>query len=141
MSTTGDDDKKAILDHIDSIFNAFIRQDREALRRTHTADWIGFQGPSTSIERGIDAYMKNAETSLQHFTGTGYEMLDSEVQVHGDVAIVFYVARYDYRDGKGDAASIPLRSVDIYQRVRGEWIQAGSHITPIPTGGSWGESS
>lgn len=141
MRSNFEDDKKAILDHIHSIFQAYIRRDRDAIRRTHTEDWTGFQGPSTSIERGIEAYMKNAETALEHFAGTGYEILDTEVQVHGDIGIVYYVARFDYRDAEGKAASIPLRSIDIYQRVDGEWIQSGSHITPIPTDGSWGESS
>lgn len=140
-ATTSKSDRDMILEHIDSIFQAYIRRDRDAIRRLHTDDWIGFQGPSTTIERGIDAHMKNADASLQHFRGTGYEILDSEVQLFGDLALVFYVARYDYRDMDGKEGSIPLRSIDIYRRVKGEWNQAASHITVIPAGGSWGESS
>ncbi len=84
--------------------------------------------------------MKNADTSLEHFRGTGYEILDSEVQNFGDLALVFYVARYDYRDMDNKKGSIPLRSIDIYRREEGEWNQAGSHISVIPAGGSWDES-
>ena len=102
---------------------------------------ISVQGPSTTIERGIDAHMKNADASLEHFQGTGYEILDSEIQLFGDLALVFYVARYDYRDMEGKEGSIPLRSIDIYRREEGEWNQAGSHISVIPASGSWGESS
>jgi len=54
------------------------------------------------------------------------------------VAVVYYVARYDYCDANGHEGSLPLRSVDIYRREDGHWIQAGSHITPIPHG-AWGE--
>jgi len=132
-------DRELILDHIRSIFDAYIRRDREAIRRTHAEDWIGFQGPSTSIERGIDAYMKNADSSLEHFQGSGYELIDTEVQIFGDIGIVYYIGRYDYGDLEGKQGSLLLRSVDIYRRETGGWIQIGSHITPIPSGGRWGE--
>jgi len=131
-------DRTQILEHIDGIFQAYVRRDREAIRRTHTPDWTGFQGPSVKIERGIDDYMVNAEKSLEHFYGTGYALLDTEVQLYGDVALVYYVARFDYRDGEGRRGSIPLRSLDVYRRENGAWNQCGSHITPIPSGGAWG---
>jgi len=134
-------DHEGILRHIHSIFQAYLRQDHDAIRRTHTRDWTGFQGPSTKIERGIEDYMKNAVESMDRFQGTGYELLDTEVQLHGDVGIVFYVARYDYRDKKtGETGSLPLRSVDIYCRENEEWNQCGSHIGVIQSGGLWGEN-
>jgi ketosteroid isomerase-like protein len=139
MSENQSNDKQQILDHIHSIFQAFIKQDRDTLRETHADNWIGFLGPSTSIEKGIDAYMANAEKSLQNFKGTGYEISESEIQVFGDMALVFYVARYDYEDISGHAHSLPLRSIDIYRRDKDSWIQAGSHISVIPNSGEWGE--
>lgn len=131
-------DRAQILEHIHGIFRAYIAGDRAAIRRAHTPDWVGFQGPSTGIERGLDAYMVNAERSLRAFRGTGYELLDAEVSVFGDFAVVFYVGRYDYRDQDGAQGSLPLRSVDLYRREPEGWIQFGSHITPIPSGGPWG---
>ncbi|MEE8576852.1 MAG: nuclear transport factor 2 family protein [candidate division Zixibacteria bacterium] len=133
------DDKQQILSHIHSIFQAFLDQDRENIRNAHTADWTGFLGPSTQIERGIEAYMANVEKSLNAFKGFGYELLDSEIQIYDSVAVVYYVARYDYRAEDDQTHSIPLRSVDIYRREKDGWIQAGSHITIIPEGGDWGE--
>lgn len=141
VQTQTDKDTKTILAHIDGIFQAYLRKDRDAIRRMHTTDWVGFQGPSTRIERGIADYMVNAEKSLQNLDGTGYEILDTEVQIHGDIALVYYVARYDYRDKSGQSGSLPLRSVDIYRRENGEWNQAGSHIGVIPNAGNWGERS
>lgn len=135
-------DREEILGHIHGIFRAYLRQDREAIRRMHTTDWVGFQGPSTKIERGLDDYMKNAESSLSHLRGTGYELLDVETQIHGDLALVYYVARYDYVDKEGRAGSLPLRSIDVYRRADGGWNQCGSHITPVPsTGAVWGGGS
>ncbi len=136
---TAKQNREQILQHIHGIFQAYLRQDRDAIRKTHTPDWTGFQGSSVKIERGIDAYMVNAEKSLQNLRGTGYELLDTEVQIYGDMALVYYIARYDYRDREGREGSIPLRSIDVYRRERGEWNQCGSHITPIPAGGDWGE--
>lgn len=140
MQSATQRDQHEILAHIRTIFQAYVDRDLKTIRGTHTPDWTGFQGPSRRIERGIDDYMHNAEKSLEAFTGTGYEILDSEIQIYGDVAVVYYVARYDYCDAAGTDHELPLRSVDIYRRENGHWIQAGSHITPIPTG-AWGESS
>jgi ketosteroid isomerase-like protein len=136
---TADADRAAILAHIRGIFQAYVDRDRATIERTHTADWTGFQGPSTKIERGLADYMVNADRSLAAFRGTGYELLDTEVQLHGDLALVYYVARYDYLDAEGRPGSLGLRSLDVYRRERGEWIQCGSHITPLPAGGDWGE--
>lgn len=132
-------DRAAIVAHIRSIFQAYVDRDRATIESTHSADWTGFQGPSTKIERGLADYMVNADRSLAAFRGTGYELLDTEVQLHGDVALVYYVARYDYVDGEGKAGSLGLRSLDVYRRDAGGWIQSGSHITPLPSGGAWGE--
>lgn len=137
MQTT--QDEQAILDHIRSIFQAYLDRDRGKIRRTHSEDWTGFMGPSTKIERGIDDYMVNADKSLEGFHGTAYELLDTEVQFHGDIALVFYVARYDYANPDGQSGSVPLRSLDVYRRDGDQWIQCGSHITVIPAGGAWGE--
>lgn len=134
-------DREEILAHIRSIFEAYIRQDRDAIRRTHSSDWTGFQNPSVRIERGIDAYMRNAELSLQTLRGKSFEILDAEVQVRGDTAIVYYVARYDFVHSDGQPGSVPLRSVDIYRREADGWIQCGSHIGVIPAEASWERGS
>jgi ketosteroid isomerase-like protein len=136
-SATAARDRAAILEHIRSIFEAYIRRDRDAIRRTHTQDWTGFQGPSTKIERGLDDYMVNADLSLQTLVGTGFELFDTEVQFRGDVALVYYVARYDYRDAEGAAHAVPLRALDVYERDGEGWIQCGSHIAAIPAAPSW----
>lgn len=139
MATDLAKDSEKILAHIHSIFQAFLRQDRRTLRETHATNWVGFLGPSVGIERGIEAYMANAEKSLQNLKGKSYELLDHEIQIHHDLGIVYHVARYDYEDADGAMHSIPLRSIDIYRRDGDDWIQAGSHITVIPSGGAWGE--
>lgn len=131
-------DREQIIGHIHAIFQAFVRQDREAIKKAHTENWVVFLGPSTGIERGIDAYMANVDKSLDSFKGVGYELLDTEVQLFGDLALVYYVARYGYEGDDGVTHSLPLRSVDIYRRESGDWIQAGSHITVIPNEGAWG---
>jgi hypothetical protein len=86
--------------------------------------------------------MKNADASLSAFRGLGYDLIDTEIRIHGDVAVVYYVARYDYVEGEGSGPthSLPLRSIDIYERRDGAWIQTGSHITPIPAAGRWGSA-
>ncbi|MDH3892436.1 MAG: nuclear transport factor 2 family protein [candidate division Zixibacteria bacterium] len=141
MTDTQRADREKIIGHIHCIFQSFLKRDREAIKKAHTEDWVGFLGPSVGIERGIDAYMANVDKSLESFKGTGFELLDTEVQLYGDLALVYYVARYQYEGEDGSSHSLPLRSVDVYRRESGDWIQAGSHITVIPTGGAWGQAS
>ncbi len=125
-------DRREILEHIHSIFRSFINRDRDAIRKAHTEDWRGFMVSSTSIERGIDAYMSHVDKSFENFKGVSYEILDSEIQIYDSISIVCYVARYDYKNDAGETHSLPLRSVDIYRREPSGWIQSGSHITIIP---------
>jgi ketosteroid isomerase-like protein len=125
-------DREAILEHIHGLFRAYLRKDKDAIRRGHTDDWKGFQLPSRAIVRGIDAYMETAEHVLATFRGVRYEILDTDVEVVGDRAIVFYVAREWLVDDAGREREILLRSVDLYRRESGGWNQCGSHIGLAP---------
>ena len=133
--------EQLLVDHVHEIFKAFIENDRDKIRELHADDWVGFMGPSTKIERGIHDYMHHVDLSLENFDGTRYEIHDTEVQIHGEVAFVFYVATYYYKNDDESAGSIPLRSVDIFRRDGGRWIQSASHISVIRSGGKWGEGS
>lgn len=130
--TAGQDDRRAILAHIDGLFQAYFRGDLDAIRRGHTEDWMGFQIGSREIVRGIEAYMKNAEAVLARFRGVRYVLEDVEVSIRGDRAIVFYVAREWILDEQGEEKEIRLRSVDLYRRDPGGWNQYGSHIALMP---------
>ena len=59
------------------------------------------------------------------------------MQSRGGVAIVYYVARYDYVGADGHADLEPLRSIDIHQRDGAGWIQCESRSSVIPTSASW----
>jgi len=126
------DDRSAILAHIDGLFHAYFRKDREAIRRGHTADWRGFQIGSRTLVRGIDEYMKAADRVLETIEARRYQLLDSDVRVYGDVAVVYYLAREWIRTSDGEEKTIVLRSCDIYRREADGWNQCGSHITLAP---------
>ncbi|MBI5629386.1 MAG: nuclear transport factor 2 family protein [Elusimicrobia bacterium] len=125
-------DREKIVHHIDGLFNAFIRKDLDAIRRGHTSDWKGFQVGSQHLVRGIEEYMEAAKQALKNFEGKRYEMLDLDVQVHDDVAIVFYLAKYWTIAPSGGEKAIRLRSVDIYRKEPQGWNQCGSNICTVP---------
>ncbi|HEX5042459.1 MAG TPA: DUF4440 domain-containing protein [Candidatus Polarisedimenticolaceae bacterium] len=125
-------DRNAILTHIDGLFRAYFRGDLEAIRRGHTEDWTGFQIGSRTIVRGIDAYMRNAEAVLARFRGVRYQLEDVQVDLQGDRAVVFYVAREWVLDESGQEKEIRLRSIDLYRRDPAGWNQYGSHIALMP---------
>ncbi len=137
MANVTQSDIDQVMEHIHSIFRAYISKDRKTIRDLHAPDWIGFQGPSRQIERGIDAYMRNADKSLEHLTGIGFAILDTEIQTADNLILVYYVARYDYADETGETKSLPLRSIDVYRKIDGQWNQIGSHIGVIPGGENW----
>ena len=66
-----------------------------------------------------------------------HHLLDTEVQSRGGVAIVYYIARYDYVGADGHADSVRLRSIDIHQRDGAGWIPCESPISVIPASASW----
>jgi len=132
MTAPARSDHDQILDHVRSIFDAYLRQDRDTIRRTHADDWTGFLVGSAGIERGIARYLAGAEHSLATFRGTAYQILDHELRLLGDHAVLFYTARYEYRAADGAALALMLRSVDLYRRDAGKWLQWGSHIAIVP---------
>jgi ketosteroid isomerase-like protein len=124
-------DRERILDHIHTIFQAYIDKDRATIRDTHTKDWRGFTVGAASLMRGIDAYMANADGTLANTTPLRYEILDTDVKVSGDMGIVYYLASYTFQAG-GEERTVHLRSVDVYERRDGHWIQSGSNICTPP---------
>ncbi len=125
-------DEQQILGHIHGIFRAYLDEDREAIRRTHTQDWVGFQVSSREMVRGIDSYMRNANATLDATTPLGYELLDTDISVYGDIAIVHYLASYTYLDHVDEEHTVRLRSADIYRKDDGHWNQCGSNICRVP---------
>jgi hypothetical protein len=131
------EDEKAeaeILAHIHSIFQAFIDQDRDTIRATHANDWTGFQTSAQEITHGVDAYMANVgfANPLKR-----YEIEDYDIQVYGDIAVVYYVAHWwSYVPSIEQYVRTRARSVDIYRHDDGGWIQAGSNINILQRPGA-----
>lgn len=139
-------DENAIRNHVVTLFDAYLAGDLETLRSGRTRDWKGFQIRSTRLVRGIDAYMVELEKVIGGLKIDRYEFLDFEVDVTGDLGIVYYLARDYLSDAdQGDAGSAPktvlIRSIDIYKRIEGSWIQVGSNICAITDPSTDGELS
>ena len=122
--------------HVEDLFDAFLAKDRAALRSGRIEDWMGFQIPSTSLIRGVDSYLVDLETALENLEVTRYEFLEFEVDVHTDVALVYYVAR-DWLNTPEGEKTILVRALDVYGLESDGWIQIGSNICLVPdTAGS-----
>lgn len=125
-------DRDAIRAHIDSVFQAYIKHDRSAVRETHTQNWRGFIRPSRTIVRGIDEYMNQAEPILASpYTIKGYKIIDSDITFYDDTAFVSYIADLD-TEVEGIVFHDKLRVVDLYVKEHGEWNQAGSQVATHP---------
>lgn len=128
-------DREAIREHIDTIFQAFIHQDREKVKATHATDWRGYLGRSRSTIRGIDEYLKNATAGWNGPRRLmAYEMLEFEVLFYAEnVAIVPYIAELTYSFGdSGSSFKGKLRVLDVYAKLNGDWIQVASNTVSHP---------
>lgn len=131
-------DREAIRAHIEKIFQSYLAKDCDAIRAAHARNWIGFTAFSPTILRGLDEYMKNsARTCVEQVPANpnamvmvDYKISEIGFEFYGDVALVPYIADAVY----GKSARIPgrLRSLDIYAKVNGAWIQVGSHLDLHP---------
>ena len=120
-------DRAAIRAHIDRIFQAFIHKDRDELRATHAANWLGYLEGSTTMIRGIDEYMKTTVyfDPKSPYGMTGYKMREFDMIFKGDAAFVAFVADVEANTPSGPFHRT-LRITDFYTRQNGEWIQNGS---------------
>src|SRR5215831_8272509 len=88
-------DRAAIRAHIDRIFQAFIHKDRDELRATHAANWLGYLEGSRKMIRGVDEYMAatgNFDPSSPYGM-SGYKMREFDMIFQGnDAAFVTFVA-------------------------------------------------
>lgn len=109
------------------LFDAFLRKDTDAIRNGHRNDWMGFQIPSKSIIRGIDEYMAAAHELLASLRAVRYEFLEFDIQVHGELALVYYIAR-DWLETDTGESTVLIRALDVYICDAGSWNQAGSNI-------------
>ena len=130
-ATTTDEVAAEIRRHVEALFDAFLAKDRVALREGRIEGWKGFQIPSTSLIRGVDRYMVDLESALENLSVTRYEFLDFEVDVHTDIALVYYVAR-DWLDTPEGEKTILVRALDVYGLQSDGWIQIGSNICVVP---------
>lgn len=130
-------DEKAIRAHLDSIFRAYMRKDRDTVKATHSANWRGFLSNSTKILRGIDDYMTEVDgQGALNKQDAGriahYKMLDLDIVFYGDTGIVTYIAELSW-DSPTWKGSYVLQSIDIYAKENGDWNQVASKIGPPPT--------
>lgn len=124
-------DRTAIRAHIESIFEAFIKKDREKVRATHSDDWRGFLEGSRTPIRGIEEYMQTVDWVLKTPNAgmSAYKITDYDTIFHGsDLAVVSFNADIEARGG----GSSTLRILDVYAKRNGAWIQAASHTVVHP---------
>ena len=139
-SATREADRKAIREHIDVIFQAYMRKDRPTIRATHAADWRGFLTSSRSIIRGLDEYMQTAERFLQGPARlASYKMRELDIFFYGDLAVVPYIADVELEIG-GQKVASRLRVLDIYIWEKGAKQKGGDALTGVSTGvGHWNQ--
>ena len=125
-------DRDAIRAHIMSIFDAFNKRDRAALRATHAEHWRGYLWGPQRLVKGLDDYMRYIEPGLagDGDSNTTWELPEFDVLFYGDVAIVNFIADVVLPDGSKQRS---LRITDIYvKEANGKWNQAGSNTYAHP---------
>jgi ketosteroid isomerase-like protein len=121
-----DKDRAEIRDHIDSIFQAFIKKDALALRATHHQNWLGYLEGSRTMIHGVDGYMSTTYLDPSSPYGMkSYKMREFDMIFKGDAAFVCFVAEVEANTPNGPSKRT-LRISDFYTKQDGHWIQTGS---------------
>jgi ketosteroid isomerase-like protein len=119
-------DRAAIKAHIESIFQAFIKHDNDALRATHAENWLGYLEGSRQAIKGVKGYMDWSEQDPKSPYGMkSYKFREFDMIFKGDAAFVCFVADVE-SDWPGAAPQRALRICDFYTKNDGKWIQNGS---------------
>jgi len=126
------EDVQSIREQILRVFEAYRQKDLAMLRRTHTADWRGFSVSSTTVGRGIEAYIQAAEGAMISAQFEEYRILDLDAVFYGEMAIVPYVARIAGRDRQGKVQAYRMRVLDVYLREPSGWNQVATNATLHP---------
>jgi len=127
-----ENDRKEILAHIDSIFRAFINNDKEAIRNTHLPNWKGYTVRSRSTIHSREEYLKEVEKLIESQHWKFYEMLDTDMAFYGDTALVTYIARVSGKDSAEKYFETKLRVLDVYVKISGSWNLASSSVSLHP---------
>lgn len=119
-------DRAEIRAHIDSIFQAFIKKDAAQLRATHHKDWLGYLEGSSTMIRGVGAYMNhNYVDPSSPYGMKSYKMREFDMVFKGDAAFVCFTAEVEANTPNGPSKRT-LRIADFYTKQDGKWIQTGS---------------
>src|SRR5438132_5506678 len=119
-------DRAAIKAHIESIFQAFIKNDIAALRATHAGNWLGYLEGSRTMIKGIDGYMDwNQVDAKSPYGMKSYKFREFDMIFKGDAAFVCFVADVESLTPNGPYHRV-LRISDFYTKINGQWIQNGS---------------
>lgn len=125
-------DRQAILRHIDSIFRAYIAKDTETIRKTHLPRWNGFTVRSRAPIHDREEYLREAENLLRNQDWKFFEITDEDVAFHGETAVVTYLARVSGQTPHGMVFESKLRVMDVYVREGGGWNLAASSVSLHP---------
>jgi ketosteroid isomerase-like protein len=124
------EDREAIRALVDKIFRAFVEKDAATLKATHADDWAGYFSNSKTLTQTGDAYLK--QVTARQGAMNGYKFEEFVVDFQGDIALVFYVADIEATPPTGEIVHGKVRSLDVYAKRNGSWIQIASNLATHP---------
>lgn len=126
------EDRKAIMAHIESIFRAFIDKNREKIEATHLPQWKGFTVRSRKTIRSREEYMAEIEPLLENQHWKFFEISEDDIAFYGDTAVVSYITRISGKDPHERYFETKLRVMDIYIKTDSGWNLAASSVSLHP---------
>ncbi|HEX9934973.1 MAG TPA: DUF4440 domain-containing protein [bacterium] len=111
-----------------------IAKERAALDRWKTGDTFGFIDIAADeityfdpgLEKrcvGIKAFRDHLASFRNTFSFPGYELLDPQVQLHGDTGVLTFNFVGESNDGTKDR----WNTTEVYRLIGGEWMLVSSH--------------
>jgi len=120
--------REEILAARETVWRAWFENDRSALERLIPQEAI-------AIGAGIEAWRDRSEilAGAGDFVGQGGRLIAldfprTEIQLYGDVAILYTSYSFTYDNGSGEPKRLAGRGTEIFVRRDGGWVNTGWHL-------------
>ncbi len=144
MNDGRDDDRTAILKHIEGITQAFIDGDVQKIFDTHSTDWRGLLEGTDKPIKGVDEYMrangiqwpwpagKPKRTDWKH-PANGFTIRDFDVAFYApEIGVANFILDFEKREAGRSTLWRRLRIMDVYAKRKDGWMQVSSHTVTDP---------
>jgi ketosteroid isomerase-like protein len=123
------DETKSVLEVVRQFQSAGVRGDKAALSQIFDVNVSHFHPGSPYRFVGRDRLVQEFEVASKNQQDMHFEMIDPQVQMAGDTAVVSYYIVESWTDKNGARMSIKEKASEVYLKKADRWLMIHSHYS------------